>query len=162
MAQESTELLVTPRLFEQILKAESNLIGLETASVEDTLAQFRQLAMRSGQSVYQWEPETGINSLRESEMRVPGSKRLSDALRFILQSMHFGIYLLTDFDEQVKPPNLALLRRVARIASGNERKLVFVANHLQFPEEIDVLVERLTQRGSGRMRPRLRDGRWIT
>ncbi|HMM66794.1 MAG TPA: hypothetical protein PKC03_07615 [Dokdonella sp.] len=160
--QETAGVLVTPKLFEQILNAEGNLIGIETAQMEETLDQFRQLAMRSGQSVYVWDPENGIAALRQSELRVPGSKRLSDALRFILQSMQFAVYLLVDFEEQVKPPNTALLRRFARIRTGNQRKMVFLARRLEFPEEIDVLVERMTPGKVANSPPRLRDGRWVT
>ncbi len=160
--QESAELLVTPKLFEQIVKAEGNLIGIETPNVDETLAQFRQLAIRSGQSVYLWDPESGISALRESELRVPGSKRLPEALRFILQSMHFGIYLLRDFDGHIKAPNTSLLRRIARIRTGSERKLVFIATRLDFPEDIDSLIERMTQHGPATARPRLRDGRWVS
>ena len=160
--QDSTELLVTPKLFEQIVKADGNLVGIETPDVDETIAQFRQLAIRGGQAVYLWDPEAGISALRETELRVPGSKRLPDALRFILQSMQFGVYLLRDFEEQLKPPNTSLLRRLARIRTGNERKLVFIASTLAFPEDLDALVERMSTRGDATARPRLRDGRWVT
>lgn len=159
--QESASVQVTPRLFEEILNAEGNLIGIETADMDDTLEQFRQLAMRSGQSVYLWDPENGIAALRQSEMRIPGSKRLNDALRFVLQSMQFAVYLLIDFEDQIKPPNTALLRRFARIRTGNQRKMVFLSNKLSFPEEIDGLVERLSTGTTSNKRPRLRDGRWV-
>ncbi|MBX3693265.1 hypothetical protein [Dokdonella sp.] len=160
--QESTELLVTPKLFEQIVKAEGNLVGIETPNVDETIAQFRQLAIRSGQSVYLWDPENGIAALRESEMRVPGSKRFPDALRFILQSVQFGVYLLRDFEPHVRPPNTALLQRIARIRTDNERKLVFLAQKLALPQAIDALVERMNRAGDTATRPRLRDGRWVT
>lgn len=159
--QESASVQVTPRLFEEILNAEGNLIGIETGHLDDTLEQFRQLAMRSGQSVYLWDPENGIAALRQSEMRIPGSKRLNDALRFVLQSMQFAVYLLIDFEDQIKPPNTALLRRFARIRTGNQRKMVFLSSKLSFPEEIDGLVERLTAGAASNRRPRLRDGRWV-
>lgn len=160
--QESADLLVTPKLFEQIVKADGNLIGIETANVDETLSQFRQLAIRGGQSVYVWDPETGISALRESELRVPGSKRLADALRFILQSMQFAVYLLRDFDGHLQSPSTSLLRRISRIRTGNQRKLVFLAPVLQFPGELDPLVERMNQNDSASARPRLRDGRWVS
>jgi len=157
-----SELLITPKLFDQILKAEGNVLGLATADVDDSLLQFRQLAVRSGQSVYLWTPENGISSMRETDVHVPGSRRLADALRFILQSLHFGVYLFTQFEEQLKPPATSLLRRIARIRTGNERKLLFVASALQFPDDIDSLVERVSPSMGGSFRPRLRDGRWVT
>ncbi len=159
--QESNELLVTQRLFEQILKSESNLLAFETAHIGEALGQFRQLAMRNGQSVYLWDPESGIAALRESELRVPGSKRLGDAFRFILQSVQFAIYLFVDFEEQLRPPNTVLLRRFARIRTGNQRKIVFVSNTLRLPEDVEPLVERLNSGGEAAARPRLRDGRWV-
>ncbi len=162
VVHEPSELLVTPKLFEQIVKAEGNLVGIETPNVDDTIAQFRQLAIRSGQSVYLWDPDNGIAALRESEMRVPGSKRFPDALRFILQSMQFGVYLLRDYESHVRPPNTALLQRIARIRTDNQRKLVFLASKLAFPQGIDALVERMNQVGENALRPRLRDGRWVT
>ncbi len=158
---DAMDVIVSPKLFEQILGAEGNLIGIETAQIEETLEQFRQQALRSGQSVYLWDPENGIAALRQSELRVPGSKRFNDALRFILQSVQFGVYLLIDFDEQIKPPNTSLLRRFARIRSGNQRKIVFLARSLSFPEEIDSLVERLSTSAKSSSPPRLRDGRWV-
>ena len=162
IVQEPTELQVTSKLFEQIVAAEGNLVGLETPNVDDTLAQFRQLAIRSGQSIYLWEPEFGISALRESELRVPGSKRLPDALRFILQSVQFGVYLMRDFEAHVRPPNTALLQRIARIRTENTRKLVFLSPKLAFPQGLDGLVERVNQATGNAMRPRLRDGRWVT
>jgi hypothetical protein len=159
--QETNELLVTPRLFEQILKSESNLLALQANNIGEALAQFRQLAMRNGQSVYSWDPENGIAALRESELRVPGSKRLGDAFRFILQSVQYAIYLFVDYDEQLKPPNTILLRRFARIRTGNQRKIVFVSNDARLPEEIEALVEPLNSVNEVMVRPRLRDGRWV-
>ncbi len=155
------DVIVTPKLLEQILGANGNLIGIETMHIDEALEQFRQLALRSGQSVYLWNPETGIAALRQSELRVPGSKRFNDALRFIFQSMQFGIYLLIDFEGQIKPPNTALLRRFARVRSGNQRKIVFLAQSLQLPPEIDVLVERISTVATSNSPPRLRDGRWV-
>lgn len=159
--QGSTSLLVTPRLFEQILETEGNLVGIETPHVDDALEQFRQLAMRGGQAVYLWDPENGITALRQTEMRVPGSKRFSDAMRFILQSMQFGVYLLVDYEDQIKSPNTALLRRFAKTRTGNQRKIVFVTRKLVLPEEIDSLVERLSPMVVSTEKPRLRDGRWV-
>lgn len=159
--QDLMNVIVTPKLLEQILNSESNLIGIESADIEDTLEQFRQLALRSGQSIYLWDQENGIAAMRHSELRVPGSKRFNDALRFILQSMQFGVYLLIGFEDQIKPPNTSLLRRFARIRSANQRKIVFLSSKLELGEEIDSLVERLQMGAGSSAPPRLRDGRWV-
>jgi len=158
----AAEVFVTPKLFERIVQSPQNLIAIETPNAADVLAQFRLLALRTGQSVYYWQPDAGITSLREREMRVPGSKRVTDALRYILQSMQFGVYLFTDYAEHLRAPNIGLLRQIARIRSGNGRKVVFVGEQVQLPDGLDELVERIAHAQTGQLRPRLRDGRWVT
>ena len=162
MSSAAAEVFVTPKLFERIVQSPQNLIAIETPNAADVLAQFRLLALRTGQSVYYWQPDAGITSLREREMRVPGSKRVTDALRYILQSMQFGVYLFTDYAEHLRAPNIGLLRQIARIRSGNGRKVVFVGEQVQLPDGLDELVERIAHAQTGQLRPRLRDGRWVT
>lgn len=153
---------ITPRLFDAILAVPGNLAALETADPDEALAQFRLLATRSGRSIYLWDPERGIRSLREPDVCVAGSQRLVDALRYILHSMHFGVYLFRGFGDQFKPPVPALLRRIGRLRGGNERKLVLVGAAFDLPEDLDPLFDRLRDAWQVRLRPRLRDGRWMS
>jgi hypothetical protein len=155
------ELSVTQRLLDCIVQSPHHLVVLETANVGETLAQMRMLAMRGGTSVYAWDPESGIASLRESGMNVPGSKRLTDALRYVLQSMHFGIYLFTGFAGHIRPADTLLLRRISRMQTVNERKLVFAGSNFELPEELDGMFDRLTAQTDQQNRLRLRDGRWV-
>jgi hypothetical protein len=158
----AAEVFVTPKLFERIVQSPQNLIAIETPDAADVLAQFRVLALRTGQSVYYWQTEAGITSLRERDLRVPGSKRVTEALRYILQSMQFGVYLFSDFAEHLRAPNTGLLRQISRIRTGNGRKVVFIGEHVQFPEGLDELVERISHQSIASVHPRLRDGRWVT
>ncbi|MEO5560233.1 MAG: hypothetical protein ABIO49_10210 [Dokdonella sp.] len=155
------ELSVTQKLLDRIVQSEQNLIVLESANVSETLAQMRMLAMRGGTSVYAWDPENGIASLRERGLNVPGSKRLTDALRYVMQSMHFGVYLFVDFEGSIKSADTLLLRRISRMQTANERKLVFVGSNFELPEELEGMYERLTAQTEQQHRLRLRDGRWV-
>jgi hypothetical protein len=153
--------LVTPRLFDAILAASGNLVALETVDAEEAVAQFRQLALRSGRSIYLWDPVRGIRSLREPDVCVAGTQRLADALRYVLQSMHFGVYLFGGFADQLKPPGPVLLRRIARLRGGNARKLVLIGGPFDLPDDVHALFDRLPEIWRARLRPRLRDGRWM-
>lgn len=156
------DVFVTPKLFDRIVQSPQNLIAIETAHSDDVLAQFRVLALRMGQSVYYWQTDAGITSLRERDVRVPGSKRVTDALRYILQSMQFGIYLFTDYDEHLRAPNINLLRQIARVKGGNGRKVVFVGERIVLPEGLELLTDRIAHSPETHGKPRLRDGRWVT
>ena len=161
MDAESGDIPVSTRLFDRIIASKQSLIVVETSDVDGVLVQFRQFALRSGQSIYQWQEETGISSMRESEVRVPGSKRMADALRYIMQSMHFGIYLFARVEGHLRAPNTGLLRQIGRSRSGNERKVVFIGNAMVMPDNLEELTEHLSHERVTPTRPRLRDGRWV-
>jgi hypothetical protein len=76
--------------------------------------------------------------------------------------MHFGIYLFTGFEDHLKPLDIALLRRISRIHTGNERRIVFVGANLRVPAEIEESLQRLNPESEVRVQPRLRDGRWVS
>ena len=156
------DVFVTPKLFDRILQSPQNLIAIDTAHSVDMVAQFRLLALRTGQSVYYWQEDAGITSLRERDVRVPGSKRVTDALRYILQSMQFGVYLFTDYQEHLRAPNVGLLRQIARAKSGNGRKVVFIGERVILPEGLDALTDHIEHMPETTGKPRLRDGRWVT
>jgi len=156
------EVFVTPTLFDRIIESAKNLIAIETANATDVIAQFRVLALRTGQSVYSWTEDEGIASLRLRDVRVPGSRRFTDALRFILQSPQFGVYLFTDFEDHLRPPNTGLLRQIARSHDVSGRKIVFIGERVQMPTGMEALLESVSQQSSACARPRLRDGRWVT
>ncbi len=162
MVDKKSELPLVQKLLDRIVQSSQALIALETSSSAETLAQMRMLAMRGGTSIYAWEPESGLASLRESGLHVPGSKRMTDALRYVLQSMHFGVYLFVDFADHLRPTDTLLLRRISRLQATNERKLVFIGNRIDLPEELDGMFERFTAESEMHRQLRLRDGRWIT
>lgn len=161
MNVETSDSHLSVRLFDRIIASKQNVVVVETTDIADVVAQFRQFALRSGQSIYQWQDDIGISSLREGEVRVPGSKRMADALRYILQSMHFGIYLFVEAEGHLRPPNIGLLRQIGRAKGGNERKVVFIGGSLTMPDSLEEITEHLSFERVMPQRPRLRDGRWV-
>ena len=156
------DVFVTPKLFERIVQSPQNLIAIDTAHSADMVAQFRLLAQRTGQSVYYWQEDAGITSLRERDVRVPGSKRVTEALRYILQSMQFGIYLFTEYEQHLRAPNVGLLRQIARTKSGYGRNVVFIGERVSLPDGLDALTDHIEHTPESSGKPRLRDGRWVT
>lgn len=161
MSTDTFNRFITPSLFERIVQSPHHLIAFETTEVADAVNQFRQLVLRGGQAVYLWQNEFGIVSLRESEVCVASCSRVSEALRYILQSLQFGVYLFTNFAEHLRPMNIGLLRQIARLHTGNPRKVVLLGPAVALPKELNELVERIVHNPSSLTRPRLRDGRWV-
>ncbi|MBZ0222873.1 MAG: hypothetical protein IT467_10280 [Dokdonella sp.] len=162
MSDPKTELPIIQKLFERIVQSPEHVIALDTDNPDELLAQMRMLAIRGGTSIYAWDPEGGITPLREAGLYVPGTKRLADALRYVLQSMHFGVYLFMAFEEFLRPAETLFLRRISRTAMRSERKVVFVGHQVALPEELDGVYQALSMAPHASQRLRLRDGRWVS
>jgi hypothetical protein len=148
-------------IYERILTAPGGLIVLEHADSAMLVEQFRALARNNGQSVYVWHPEDGMENLREAHARIPGSQRLSIALRYIQQSIHFGVYLLSQFPLPMSAMDSALLRQLARAPAGHVRRVVLLDALPALASSLDDVAVRLSSTAPVTQRPRLRDGRWL-
>ncbi len=153
---------VTPKLLDRIVEARSPLLSLQTDEPAESIEEFRGLTLRSGQAVYAWNGAEGITSLGASRARLPGTNRLVDALRYIVHSVHFAIYLLHDFEQQIDPPAIVLLKRLCAVEQATQPRLVFLSADFEFPEDIAESIVPLQPGGPGMARPQLRDGHWVT
>lgn len=153
---------VNTRLIEQIIEAPGALLALRVERLEDLLEELRRLALRGGHAIYAWNPDEGIGSLGASEQRLPGTKRLVDALRYMAQSIHVAVYLLSGFEQQLSPPVILLLRRIAASRRNSGRRLVLVAPQFALPDALEEIVAELDPVHAGAPpQPRLRGGRWV-
>ncbi|MBE1161172.1 hypothetical protein [Dyella acidiphila] len=148
-------------IYERILTAPGGLVVLEHDHSEALVEQFRALARNHGQTVYVWDPQDGMENLREAHARVPGSQRLSIALRYIQQSIHFGVYLLRQFPLPMSATDSALLRQLARAPAGHVRRVVLLDAAPALAASFDDVAVRLSGTAPMAQRPRLRDGRWL-
>ena len=146
---------------ETVLEREERIIAMHSSDVESTLVQFRLTCRRSGRSMYHWSEVGGMVSLKASDISVPGCRKLADALRYVSQSMHYGVYIFTGFEKQLRPPVFDYLLQIARME--DERTVVLLGERIQLPpnlaEHTYHLFESEDEKSS--MRPRLRDGRWV-
>lgn len=152
---------VPERLYEQLLESTSNLILFETPFPTELIEHMRLMAQRRGHSIYVWNSETGLTSLREHGITVAGSKRLSEALRFVLQSGHFGVYVFSAERSEFTPQVLALMRQIARAKEGGDKRVVVLGPALELPAPVERLAQVIKHRHGPSERLRLRDGRWI-
>jgi hypothetical protein len=148
-------------IYERILTAPGGLVVLDHDDSAALVEQFRVIARHNGQTVYLWHPENGMENLREAHARVPGSQRLSIALRYIQQSIHFGVYLLSQFPSPLPAADSTLLRQLARAPAGHVRRVVLLGAAPALVASFDDVAVRLSSTAPQTQRPRLRDGRWL-
>ncbi len=148
-------------IFERILTAPSGLVVLDSKDVPALVEQVRALARHSGQAVYLWQPESGLGSLRDAHIRVPDCGRLGNALRYMQQSMHFGVYFLLGLELPLSAVDAGLLRQLARAPKGHVRRVVLLDAPPALSAHLGDLAVRLDSEDSQPRRLRLRDGRWL-
>lgn len=152
---------IASALLERIVDAPSNLIVLETRHGEELLEEMRVRARLSGQALYSWTRGAGLRSLRDGSMQVQVTGSLTDTLRFVARSMHFGIYLLQLEGITLTPEHVLALGEIGRMQDGPARRVVLLGLDACADPRIAAASLRLRVSGQDEARPRLRDGRWV-
>ena len=147
--------------FESLLERSDRVIALHSRDVEAALVQFRMVCRRTGKSIYHWSDGRGFHSMKAADISVPGSRKLSEALRYVLQSMHYGIYVFTNFEKQLQHSCTQFLKEIAYPQDGYERKVILLGNDVLLPGVLSESVFHSFEDQQGTVRPRLRDGRWV-
>lgn len=147
-------------VFDRVTDADARLIVIDGDDPAATLAYFEMMARRAGAAVYAWTASTGLQSVKSRDIALPGTRRLADALRHILQTTHFGIYLFNGFENDLGG---ACVRVVLRLlgAGGADRKVVLVGRDVVLPATLENQALRISHRPTRPGRPRLRGGRWV-
>ncbi|MBB6243222.1 hypothetical protein HDE79_002680 [Rhodanobacter sp. MP1X3] len=148
-------------ILERIIGAASGLVVLDSPDALALIGQFRAVARNTGQAMYLWQPDTGLGSLRDAHVRVPDCQRLGSALRYMQQSMHFGIYFLVGLELPLSAMDATLLRQLARMPKEHLRRVVLIDVPAALAEHLGDLTVRLNSKDSSSKRLRLRDGRWL-
>lgn len=157
----STPVRTGTETFKSILAAESGLVVLDSSDAAGLIEQVRMIARQSGQAVYLWEPGVGLSSLRDAYARVPKCQRLGNALRYMQQSMHFGVFFLLELALPLSAAEANLLRQLARAPKSHLRRVVLLNPPAALAEHLGELAAHLSEPDSQARRLRLRDGRWL-
>lgn len=146
-------------LLDRIIGAGQSLIRLRCEESDLLREQLRLHSIRTGQSLYVWREGEGLRSLREGQLPVPGSRRFADALRYVTQSAHFGIYFFSDYPQPFDATMIPLLRQVAKLGGDRVRRVVLVGADTLLPSAVEACD--VSWNAGANARPRLRDGRWV-
>lgn len=150
---------ITSALLERIIGAEPSLILLRCEEIDLLREQLRLHSIHTGQALYAWSEDAGLRSLREGQLPVPGSRRFADALRYVTQSAHFGIYFFSGYPQPFDAAMIPLLRQVAKLGGERARRVVLLDADTLLPPIVEFHEENWNAGARGR--PRLRDGRWV-
>ncbi|HET7267100.1 MAG TPA: hypothetical protein VFJ15_03260 [Oleiagrimonas sp.] len=158
---DATLLETGAHVLESIMRTDAPLLTLETAQPDRLVEQFRTQVRHSGEAVYVWREGDGLRSLRETGVRVPGCLRLVDTLRYVLKSMHFGIYVVSGVSLPLTQTERLLLRRIAHTRTEFVRRVVLLGDDPVLAQRLGKLSVPLKYQQATHASLRLRDGRWV-
>lgn len=149
-------------VFDRILAAPTGVVAVRSVDGTALVEHFRDIARHTGQAVYQWQPGQGLSSLRDAHARVPDAQRLGQALRYMQQSMHFGVYVLREIELPMAAADLNLLRRLARTPTAHLRRAVLLNAPVALVDQLGDAITVIDGEPEPPPRLRLRNGRWLT
>ena len=160
-AADMTEVEFPETLHQYIENAPSTIVAIYCQGAAEIVKALEGFTRRRGTTIYAWTVDRGLVSLREQGMVVPASRRLADALRYVQQSAHFGIYLIPIAGSQLTPPIVAQLRQISRVSDGPLKRIVLLNETADLPNSILEYCAHLQMQPRSSAKLRLRDGRWV-
>ena len=160
-AADMTEVEFPETLHQYIENAPSTIVAIYCQGAAEIVKALEGFTRRRGTTIYAWTVDRGLVSLREQGMVVPASRRLADALRYVQQSAHFGIYLIPVAGSQLTPPIVAQLRQISRVSDGPLKRIVLLNETADLPNSILEYCAHLQMQPRSSAKLRLRDGRWV-
>ena len=149
------------KFFESLLESESPVIALDVDELEDALLHLRSLSRSTGRSFYAWNETTGLCSMKDSEITVPGCSKFIDALRYISNSLHYGIYIFSGFENQLTHNTQEALRKITKNTGQLKYTIILIGAGLKLPGILNDFIETISHKESDRPQLKLRDGRWL-
>ena len=123
--------------FDRLVDQTASFYYIKTKELEDLATRLASYQEFTGRVTYQWHDGSGLKRFDIPHIVLPKTQNLLMALQHIRKSIHFGIYLVTGFNEALKHPG-ALNEFQAYLDSYHAaRKLIIFADpNPQIPQEM--------------------------
>jgi hypothetical protein len=161
LAADASEATFAATMHQLVEDSPSRLVALYCRGSAEIVRALESYSRRQGSTVYEWTLDRGLISLREDGIVVPSSRRLAEALRYVQQSVHFGIYLIPIDLQLLTPPVIAQLRQLARANDGITKRVVLINEATELPASITEYCSHIQLQPRATAHLRLRDGRWV-
>lgn len=122
---------------EELLDSGYRLIAYEAQDSGAVYELFEALDRATGRAAYRWLPGGGFRRLTVDHIPIPETGRPGDALDYIRDRKHYGIFLLEHFDRHLKDPDLVKeLEAIATSEEGPERIVILLGTEVWIPPRL--------------------------
>jgi hypothetical protein len=111
---------------------------LRSAHVTD---KFKSLSLATTKAIYHWTPDNGLYRMDASHIMIPRTQSPRHLLELIYGTRHFGVYLLSNFEEALKEQrNIDLLKKIIAGYKDKPKMIILMGNEMDIPAELRPLV----------------------
>ena len=122
---------------EKLTEQRYPLVYFETLRSAHITDIFKSLSLATSKAIYHWTPDNGLYRMDASHIMIPRSQNPRHLLELIHGTPHFGVYLLSNFEEALKEQrNIDLLKKIIAGYSDNPKMLILVGNEINIPAEL--------------------------
>ena len=114
-----------------------SLVYFETVRSMQVTEMFKSLSLASSKAIYNWTPDGGLYRMDASHIMIPRTQNPRHMLELINATPHFGVYLLSNFNDALQEhQNIDLLKKIIAGYSNNPKMIVMVGNEMNIPAEL--------------------------
>jgi len=120
---------------EKILESKYRLITIESYDTDRVHDLFVQLSRFSNKAYYVSVGNEGMHRIGASHIKIPRTQSAKEQLEHISNSKHFGVYILRDFDDELKDKKVvALLKNI--VTKGCDKSVILLSEYIELPREL--------------------------
>jgi len=117
------------------------LVYFETLRSVHIVELFKNLSLCSSKAIYHWQPDTGMYRMDANHIMIPRTIDPEDVLNTIESMAHFGIFVLTGFDEHVENRKIvSILKKVAESHNTKPKMIILLGSKINIPDDLRPVV----------------------
>lgn len=121
----------------QLTEQNYPVVYFETLRSIHIVELFKNLSLASSKAIYHWQPETGMYRMDASHIMIPRSVDPEDLLNTINSMAHFGIFVLTNFEQHIQDRRVVeLLKKVSAMHKVNPKMVILLGSKLEIPSDL--------------------------
>lgn len=113
------------------------IVYFETLRSEHIIELFKNLSLCSSKAIYHWQPESGMYRMDANHILIPRTIDAEDTLNTINSMAHFGIFVLTDFEQHLENRKVInILKSISSTHQTNPKMIILLGSEINIPGEL--------------------------
>jgi len=113
------------------------IVYFETLRSVHIVELFKNLSLCSSKAIYHWQPETGMYRMDANHIMIPRTVEPEDVLNTINSMAHFGVFVLTDFNQHIKDQKIVnVLKKISSTHRANPKMIILLGSKMDIPSDL--------------------------